>query len=115
MGLGLAIFMNALEFREFDYRRGVRNTLKEALMLDVKKIRGTAKGFAIFGAMFSLFECMIEKQRKRHDSLNSFFGGGLTTTFLAMDTGMKWKGLMMTGLTGGLFGVVMEKLFEGIH
>lgn len=35
--------------------------------------------------------------------------------YLAMDSGMKWKGLMMTGITGGMFGVVMEKLFEGIH
>jgi len=84
-------------------------------MVDLKRIKGTAKGFAVFGAMFSLFECMIEKQRIRHDSLNSFFGGGFTTMFLAMDSGMKWKGLMMTGLTGGMFGVVMEKLFEGFH
>lgn len=30
-------------------------------MMDIKKIKGTARGFAVFGAMFSLFECMIEK------------------------------------------------------
>jgi hypothetical protein len=34
---------------------------------------------------------------------------------LAMDTTLKYKGLLITGLTGGLFGLVMEKIFENIH
>lgn len=51
----------------------------------------------------------------RHDPINSFYGGGLTTMYLAMDSGMKWRGLMMTGFSGGMFGVIMEKLFEGFH
>ncbi len=88
---------------------------REALMVDLKRIKGTARGFAVFGGLFALFECMVEKQRNRTDFMNSFFGGQLTTMYLAMDTGMKWRGLMMTGLTGGMFGVIMEKLFEGFH
>jgi hypothetical protein len=61
-----------------------------------------------------MFECLIEKKRHRHDSYNSFFSGGLTTMFLAMDSGLKIWGLLITGLTGGAFGMVMEKLFENI-
>jgi hypothetical protein len=34
--------------------------------------------------------------------------------FLAMDSGLKIWGLLITGLTGGAFGMVMEKLFENI-
>jgi hypothetical protein len=31
---------------------------------------------------------MIEKKRHRHDSYNAFYSGGLTTMFLAMDSGL---------------------------
>ena len=102
-------------FREIDTTRGARIATREALMIDLKKIKSTAKSFAVFGALFALFECMVEKQRMRHDPVNSFFGGGLTTMYLAMDTGIRWRGLMMTGFSGGMFGVIMEKLFEGFH
>ena len=61
-----------------------------------------------------MFECMIEKKWHRHDSYNSFFSGGLTTMFLAMDSGLKTKGLLLTGITGGAFGLIMEKLFENM-
>lgn len=61
-----------------------------------------------------MFECMLEKKRHRHDSYNSFFSGGLTTMFLAMDSGLGPRGLFITGLSGGAFGLVMEKLFENI-
>ena len=58
---------------------------------------------------------MIEKNRTRVDLLNSYYGGMLTTMFLAMDSGMKVRGLMMTGFGGGMFGVIMEKLMENWH
>ena len=83
--------------------------------MDFKKIGRTARGFAIFGALFQLFECMVDKTRQRSDILNSFYGGGFTTMYLAMDSGMKPKSIMITGLTGGMFGVVMEKLMGGFH
>ena len=34
--------------------------------------------------------------------------------FLAMDSGLGVWGILITGLTGGAFGLVMEKLFENI-
>ena len=83
--------------------------------MDVRRIKSTAKGFAVFGSLFALFECMVEKLRHRTDILNSYYSGMFTTMFLAMDTGMRWKGLAMTGFTGGMFGVVMEKAMESFH
>ena len=82
--------------------------------MDLKRIKSTAKSFAVFGGMFAMFECMLEKKWHWHDSYNSFCSGGLTTMFLAMDSGLGTRGLLLTGLTGGAFGLVMEKLFENI-
>ena len=48
-------------FREIDTTRGARIATREALMIDIKKIKSTAKSFAVFGALFALFECMVEK------------------------------------------------------
>ena len=113
MGLGIAIFMNAMEFREIDTSKNFKVNTRNALMVDIKKIKSTARGFAVFGALFALFECMVEKQRLRRDGIGCFFGGGCTTMFIAMDSGMKWKGLMFSGIGGGMFGVVMESIMEG--
>ena len=114
MGLGFGFFMNALEFKELDSVGGVKSA-REALRMDWIKIRGTAKGFAVFGSVFSFYESLLERQRKRSDLCNSFFSGGLTTVFLAMDSGMGKKGLLITGLTGAVFGSLMEKLMTGFH
>ncbi len=90
-------------------------TTRDALRMDLKKIRGTAKNFAMFGAAFAFFECVVEHLRLRSDSRNGFYGGGLTTMYLAMDSGMRVKGLINTGLIGGLFGIVMDKLMGNWH
>ena len=102
--------MNNIETQQ----KGISNFSKEALKVDLKKIRGTARGFAIFGGFFVIFECCMEKLRRRTDSENVFVGGGGTAMLLAMDTGVRWRGLMFTGFVGGMFGVVMEKAFEGV-
>ena len=61
MGIGIAVFMNAMEFREIDSSKGYRVATRNALMVDIKKIKSTARGFAIFGSLCALFECMVEK------------------------------------------------------
>jgi hypothetical protein len=35
--------------------------------------------------------------------------------FLAFDSGMKWKGLAMTGIGGGAMTYVMDNLMGGFH
>lgn len=53
--------------------------------------------------------------RKRTDATNAFFAGGMTMMFLAIDTGIGWRGLMTTGIGGGLFTMVMDSLMGGFH
>ena len=107
--------MNAMEVRPIEYTGSVRQTAKEVFRYDFKRIKGTARGFAVFGSLFSMFECVMEKGRKRSDPINSFLAGGASTAFLAMDSGMRWKGLLITGFTGGMFGLIMEKMMGGRH
>ena len=65
--------------------------------------------------MFSLYECIIEKNRHKKDLKSSFISGGLTTTTISITTGLSYRGLLLAGLSGGTLGVVMEKLFDSIH
>lgn len=67
---------------------------------------GMAKGFAIFGAFYSIFECQLEKLRYRDDATNSFLSCMFSSMVLAAES-VGWKGLMMSGLGGGFFGGVM--------
>lgn len=53
--------------------------------MDVKKITGMAKGFGIFGALFSVYECQMEKIRYKEDSFNSFYPGMFTTIIIASE------------------------------
>jgi len=53
--------------------------------MDVKKITGMAKGFGVFGALFSVYECQMEKMRYKEDSFNSFYPGMFTTIIIASE------------------------------
>ena len=75
MGFVLAMFMNAIDYREFDC---AKNTMLKSTRLalkvtfiynkkDFKKMCGTAKLFAIFRFFFSDFECQIEKVNNIYD------------------------------------------------
>lgn len=110
IGLTFGLFFNAMEFRDVETHKGFRTTTREALRVDIKKIKSTAKGMAIFGVCFTFFECLVEKTRLRNDIISSFNGGGLTSAFLAMDTGLKTRGLITTYITGGLFMAIFDKL-----
>lgn len=45
-------------------------------------MKGTGKGFATFGGIFVLFECMIEHVRAKEDGMNSFLSGFATSVVL---------------------------------
>lgn len=68
-----------------------------------------SKGFAIFGCFFSVFECQLEKMRKKDDGINSFVSGMFTSMIVAAEA-VGWRGLMMSGFGGGMFGFVMYKI-----
>lgn len=44
-----------------------------------------ARGFGIFGAFFSIFECQLERLRAKDDSFNSFYSGMFTTMIIASE------------------------------
>lgn len=45
--------------------------------------RSYAKGFALFGALYSFNECVIEKHRAKHDRYNAAYAGCATGGMLA--------------------------------
>ena len=82
MGLVMAMFMNAVEMREIEIGK-VRRSTAIVLRKDWRKMKGTGKGFATFGGIFVLFECMIEHVRGKEDGLNSFLSGFGTSVVLS--------------------------------
>jgi len=48
-----------------------------------------AKSFAKIGSLFSLFECIVETHRARHDIVNTLAAGCLTGTTLSLKAGPK--------------------------
>lgn len=115
MGIGFGAFMNVHQTEGFDHtvHRSTRTQMKLSMLDFGKKVRGTARGFAMFGVLYSIFDCTLERARKRTDLFNCFASGGLTTFTLALDTGMRWRGLMSTFLFGGFFAYLMEELMDG--
>jgi len=84
MGLVMALFMNAMEFREMDFTKGAKQTAKTNMKKDVRRMMSMSWGFAVFGFFFSIFECQSEKLRGKDDAINSFYAGALTSSVLAV-------------------------------
>lgn len=53
---------------------------------DWRKMKGTSKGFASFGGVFVLFECMVEHVRGKEDGVNSFVSGFATSVVLGANS-----------------------------
>ena len=115
MGIGFGAFMHVHSTEGFDYamHRSTRAQMKLSMLDFFTKVKGTARGFASFGVLYSIFDCQLEKMRKRTDLLNCFAAGGLTTLTLALDSGMKWRGLTTTFMFGGMFAYLMEEVMDG--
>lgn len=70
---------------------------------------GMAKSFAMFGCLYSIFECQLESMRCKDDGLNSFASAMFTSMILAAEA-VGWRGLMVSGMGGGMFGLIMYKV-----
>lgn len=57
MGFVMAIFMNAMQFKEMDITKNIRQSYKTAFKNDLGKMTSMAKGFAKFGFLYGVFEC----------------------------------------------------------
>jgi hypothetical protein len=115
MGLGFGAFMHVHSTEGLDYglHRSSRSQMKLSMLDFSNKVKSTARGFASFGVLYAIFDCQLEKMRKKTDLINGFVAGGLTMVTLALDTGMKWRGLTSTFIFGGLFTYVMEGIMDG--
>eukprot|EP01088_Endostelium_zonatum_P010467 TRINITY_DN23947_c0_g1_i1.p1 TRINITY_DN23947_c0_g1~~TRINITY_DN23947_c0_g1_i1.p1 ORF type:complete len:182 (-),score=47.68 TRINITY_DN23947_c0_g1_i1:12-557(-) len=66
------------------------------------------RGFAMFGGVFSVINCMIEKKRARSDLYNSLYAGCITGGLLAAGGGPGTMALSCAGI--GAFSVGMDYL-----
>lgn len=114
MGLGFGAFMHVHSTDSFDYSlyRSSRSQMKLSMLDFTSKVKGTARGFTTFGVLYSIFDCRLTKMRQRNDSLNAFASGGFTMVTLALDSGMKWKGMLSTYFFGGMFTYLMEEVMD---
>lgn len=115
MGIAFGAFMHIHSTEGFDYgmHRSTRAQMKLSMLDFTTKIKGTARGFASFGILYSIFDCQLEKMRGKTDLFNCFMSGGLTTLTLALDSGMRWKGLTWTFMFGAAFAFLMENVMDG--
>jgi hypothetical protein len=60
-----------------------RVVLRETWVLMKEKSRSYAKGFAGMGFLYSGTECMIERYRAKHDSMNATLAGCATGGLMA--------------------------------
>ena len=75
----------------------------------MERILSMSRGFAVFGFFFSIFECQLERLRKRDDAWNSFYSGAFTSMILAFGN-VGFKGLMFSGFGAGMFGLIMYNM-----
>lgn len=59
MGFVMAAFMSAMEMRDINFGK-TRKSTRHVLRKDFRRIKGTSKGFAVFGGIIMFYECLIE-------------------------------------------------------
>lgn len=93
--------------------RGIKNSPKgsrlrggvEAIRREAPRIGG---GFAVWGGLFSAFDCTLVAVRKKEDPWNSIASGALTGGVLQLRTGLKSAG------RSAAFGGVLLAMIEGL-
>lgn len=75
---GLAVFGRAVPGTVVTLQRSTH-----ILCLIRARNRSYAKGFAAMGLLYSGVECLVEKQRAKHDKLNATYAGCITGGMLA--------------------------------
>lgn len=68
---------------------GVLPQTKQILREMGSRTAGNAKSFAKIGALFSLYECVVETHRARHDIVNTLAAGCMTGATLSLKAGPK--------------------------
>ena len=88
LGAAMGIFFGAFEpTMPGDEKLSVMQSLKNAGRASVAKAASYAKGFAVFGALYSGSECVVEQARAKHDIYNSACAGCFTGGVMARTGG----------------------------
>uniref|UniRef100_A0A803L437 Uncharacterized protein n=1 Tax=Chenopodium quinoa TaxID=63459 RepID=A0A803L437_CHEQI len=110
--LGGAFAMGAVGGSVFHFIKGAYNSPKgERFLGGVNTVRMSAPrtggGFAVWGGLFSIFDCGMVYVRQKEDPWNSIFAGAATGGFLQMRQGLK------SSARSAAFGGVLLALIEG--
>lgn len=111
--VGGAFGMGAIGGSIWHFLKGARNSPKGARFIgaiDAVKVRAPALGgsFAVWGGLFSTFDCALQGIRRREDPWNSIASGALTGGVLASRSGIRAAG--KSAAVGG----VLLALIEGV-
>ena len=90
----------------------VMQTLKSAARTSVQRAGSYARGFAVFGALYTGSECVIEQTRARHDIYNTAYAGCFTGGFMARGSGP--TGMAIGCATMSALSICMDR-FMDIH
>ncbi|KAF5776262.1 hypothetical protein HanXRQr2_Chr12g0522321 [Helianthus annuus] len=111
--IGGAFAMGAIGGSAFHFLKGVYNSptgsrfigATEAVAMKTPRVAG---GFAVWGGLFSAFDCTMVYARQKEDPWNSIIAGAATGGFLQMRQGLRPAG--RSALVGG----VLLALIEGV-
>ncbi|XP_061373412.1 mitochondrial import inner membrane translocase subunit TIM17-2-like [Gastrolobium bilobum] len=110
--IGGAFGMGAVGGSAFHFLKGLYNSPKghrlhggaQAVRLNAPRVGG---GFAVWGGLFSVFDCTMVYVRQKEDPLNSIFAGAATGGFLSMRQGFA------ASARSAAFGGAILALIEG--
>ncbi|KAJ0977379.1 hypothetical protein J5N97_012853 [Dioscorea zingiberensis] len=110
--VGGAFGMGAVGGSAFHFIKGIYNSPKgERLVGGVQAVRMNAPrvggSFAVWGGLFSAFDCTMVYVRQKEDPWNSIIAGAATGGFLQMRQGLR------PATRNALFGGVLLALIEG--
>jgi len=115
---GGAFAMGAIGGSAYYGFKGYRNAPKGARLagsLSMIKLRAPVIGgnFAVWGFLFSTFDCTYAHLRKRDDPWNSIMSGATTGGILALRAG--WKATATNAVIGGVLLALIEGMGYGIQ
>ncbi|XP_010267135.1 PREDICTED: mitochondrial import inner membrane translocase subunit TIM17-2-like [Nelumbo nucifera] len=110
--IGGAFGMGAVGGSAFHFLKGIYNSPKgerliggsQAVRMNAPRVGGS---FAVWGGLFSVFDCSMVYIRQKEDPWNSIFAGAATGGFLQMRQGLG------AASRSALFGGVLLALIEG--
>eukprot|EP00920_Eleutheroschizon_duboscqi_P033997 GHVT01081597.1.p1 GENE.GHVT01081597.1~~GHVT01081597.1.p1 ORF type:complete len:332 (-),score=16.19 GHVT01081597.1:1212-2207(-) len=108
LGLLFGAFFFTMRPVDVDTAAPFLKQVREQYRNFIPEVTRTAKSFAKLGAVYTLAECFVERERASHDIMNAIYAGCVTGAFLAAKNG---PASMAAGCAGfAAFSAVMEKV-----